>query len=473
MMNKIALAESDEEILDCFSVMAELRPHVSKNEFLPTVKRLTENAGFQMAYLTDGEIKAVAGFRISEWLAGGKYMEIEDLAAKNGERSKGYGGELFDWLVEYAGRFGHRACARRFVLHTARTARQLGNRRRAVCLLAFSGNRQLRQMKISLRRTNESDLDFVLGAEQAAENRVFVSVWTREQHRAAFETEDLSHLVIENADGKRIGYIILTGLADANRSISLKRIVVTEKDQGYGKHALRETKKLAFKELKAHRLWLDVKEHNKRARHIYEAEGFIAEGILRECLKTENGYESLVVMSMLRGEYESKFQKVELRLQIAMPEDSEAIVAVLTEAFAEHKSSYTPQAYAATVPTVNDIKKRFSEGKIWIALNNKRIVGTVSVVPKKDSLYIRSMAILPEARGNRIGERLLEKIEDYAVAHDYRKLFLNTTPFLDRAIRLYKKFGFVRCGSDDLFGTQLLMMEKSLESESSTREVKD
>jgi GNAT superfamily N-acetyltransferase len=103
MMNKIALAESDEEILNCFSVMAELRPHVSKNEFLPTVKRLTENAGLQMAYLTDGEIKAVAGFRISEWLAGGKYMEIEDLAAKNGERSKGYGGELFDWLVEYAG----------------------------------------------------------------------------------------------------------------------------------------------------------------------------------------------------------------------------------------------------------------------------------------------------------------------------------------------------------------------------------
>lgn len=55
-----------------------------------------------MVYLQDGEIKAVAGFRISEWLAGGKYLEIEDLVAKSGERSKGYGGELFDWLVEYA-----------------------------------------------------------------------------------------------------------------------------------------------------------------------------------------------------------------------------------------------------------------------------------------------------------------------------------------------------------------------------------
>ncbi len=83
-------------------MIAELRPHILPEEFLPLVKRLTEIARFQLAYLTDSEIKAVAGFRISEWLAGGKYLEIEDLVAKSDERSKGYGGELFDWLVEHA-----------------------------------------------------------------------------------------------------------------------------------------------------------------------------------------------------------------------------------------------------------------------------------------------------------------------------------------------------------------------------------
>ncbi len=324
-------------------------------------------------------------------------------------------------------------------------------------------------MKIRLRRTNESDLDFVFGAEQSAENCAFVGEWTREQHRAASETEDLSHLVVENADGKRVGYIILAGLANTNESIELRRIVVTEKDKGYGKCALREIKKLAFEKLKARRLWLDVKEHNERARHIYEAEGFTMEGVLRECLKTEVGYESLVVMSMLRSEYKCRVQIEQPRLRIAMPEDSEAITSVLAKSFAEHKSSYTPQAYAATVPTIEEIRERFGEGEIWIALNNGEIVGTVSVVPKKDSLYIRSMAITPEARENRIGERLLNKVQNYAVAHDYRKLSLSTTPFLNRAIRLYEKFGFVFQGSDDLFGTPLLTMEKSLESESSRR----
>ena len=82
--------------------MAELRPHIKRSEFMSTVKRLAEIAGYRLAYLTDGGVKAVAGFRISEWLAGGKYLEIEDLVAISGERSKGYGGELFDWLVKYA-----------------------------------------------------------------------------------------------------------------------------------------------------------------------------------------------------------------------------------------------------------------------------------------------------------------------------------------------------------------------------------
>lgn len=102
MNNRINIAANVQEILNCYSVMAELRPHIQREEFLPIVNRLNKLAGFQLAYLQDGDVKAVAGFRVSEWLAGGRYLEIEDLVAKSVERSKGYGGELFDWLVDYA-----------------------------------------------------------------------------------------------------------------------------------------------------------------------------------------------------------------------------------------------------------------------------------------------------------------------------------------------------------------------------------
>ena len=102
----IAIAETDSEIEECYTVMAELRPRFTREDFLPTVKRLTAKTDFRLVYLKDEEVKAVGGFRIAEWLAGGKYLEIEDLVSKDGERSKGYGGALFDWLVEHAKREG-------------------------------------------------------------------------------------------------------------------------------------------------------------------------------------------------------------------------------------------------------------------------------------------------------------------------------------------------------------------------------
>lgn len=103
-MHKIALAKSDEEIAGCFSAMSELRPHLRAEDFLPRIKNLAQTTGLQLAFLHDeGEVKSVAGLRIGEWLAvEGKYLEIEDLVTKSGARSKGYGGELFDWLVAHA-----------------------------------------------------------------------------------------------------------------------------------------------------------------------------------------------------------------------------------------------------------------------------------------------------------------------------------------------------------------------------------
>jgi RimJ/RimL family protein N-acetyltransferase len=65
-------------------------------------------------------------------------------------------------------------------------------------------------------------------------------------------------------------------------------------------------------------------------------------------------------------------------------------------------------------------------------------------------------------RGQRIGQRLLTQVEHYAFTKGYRRLFLSTTPFLNRAIRLYEGSGFVRNGVDDLHGTPLITMEKYL-----------
>ena len=102
MTQHIALAREDREIYSCYPVMTELRAQLQEDEFLQRVKRQAEVADYKLAYLVDGEVKAVAGFRISECLAWGKFLYVDDFVAKSGERSKGYGTALFNWLVEYA-----------------------------------------------------------------------------------------------------------------------------------------------------------------------------------------------------------------------------------------------------------------------------------------------------------------------------------------------------------------------------------
>src|SRR5213082_80266 len=79
------------------------------------------------------------------------------------------------------------------------------------------------------------------------------------------------------------------------------------------------------------------------------------------------------------------------------------ISSVLYASFVEYESSYTAEAFAATTSTRDQIQHRMSEGQMWVALQGDNIVGTVSVVPKSEVVYIRGMAILPTARGQRIG----------------------------------------------------------------------
>lgn len=157
-------------------------------------------------------------------------------------------------------------------------------------------------MSLKLRLTTENDLPFVLETEQAAAKERFVTAETIESHKDYLTDSDIRHLIIE-ANGQAVGYAILTGLNDENENIEFRRIVIAEKGKGYGRSALRLIKKQVFEDLGAHRLWLDVKDFNERARRLYESENFTTEGIWREYLKTKTGRESLVFMSILRGEY--------------------------------------------------------------------------------------------------------------------------------------------------------------------------
>lgn len=156
--------------------------------------------------------------------------------------------------------------------------------------------------RVILRKTTEIDLEYILIVER--EHDEYVGQWSREEHIKAQENPDLLHLLIEEKDSKKnLGYVIIAGIQDPNRSIELRRLVITEKKKGNGKETLVLIKKYFFEELKRHRLWLDVRLHNSRAQNLYLSQGFVQEGILRDCILKNGKFESLILMSILESEY--------------------------------------------------------------------------------------------------------------------------------------------------------------------------
>lgn len=157
---------------------------------------------------------------------------------------------------------------------------------------------------VRLRPTLLSDLDFVISVEADQRNLPFITPWERAQHESAVRFPDFRHFIVDAGGGPSgDGFVILQGCRNPHASVELKRLVLQRKGEGLGRQCVRLLKRMAFRDLRAHRFWLDVKSLNTRALALYASEGFVEEGRLRESVRAGDGFDSLVVMSLLDREY--------------------------------------------------------------------------------------------------------------------------------------------------------------------------
>ncbi|HEY3296770.1 MAG TPA: GNAT family N-acetyltransferase [bacterium] len=101
----ISIAITEAQIRRAFPVMQQLRPHLDEEGFVQQVMRQQERFGYVLAVNeSEGIVRAVAGFRIGEFLAWGKILYVDDLVADEAVQGGGYANQLFDWLVDFARR---------------------------------------------------------------------------------------------------------------------------------------------------------------------------------------------------------------------------------------------------------------------------------------------------------------------------------------------------------------------------------
>lgn len=123
----IKVPASDADIRACFPVMRELRPAYTEEQFLAQVRRQMANDRFKLACVElekplGLEVQSVAGFRMGECLAWGRFMYVDDLVTRESARSTGCGAKLLHWLIAHArengcGQFHLDSGVQRFAAH--------------------------------------------------------------------------------------------------------------------------------------------------------------------------------------------------------------------------------------------------------------------------------------------------------------------------------------------------------------------
>jgi RimJ/RimL family protein N-acetyltransferase len=79
--------------------------------------------------------------------------------------------------------------------------------------------------------------------------------------------------------------------------------------RGLGRRAMRLMLGHGFRVLNLERIYLYVVDYNDAARKLYESYGFVHEGRLRRQIALDGHYHDLLVMGLLRDEYEALERK--------------------------------------------------------------------------------------------------------------------------------------------------------------------
>jgi len=136
--------------------------------------------------------------------------------------------------------------------------------------------------------------------------------------------------------------------------------------------------------------------------------------------------------------------------------DGEAIAACLAAAFAPYSNRYTPAGFTDTVLDPRLVQHRLREMCVFVAVSKGNMVGTVACLASGEEGHLQGMAVLPNWRGSGVASALLEAAEAEIRNQHCKRLTLDTTEPLARAMRFYARHGFTLSGRvSDFFGMPL------------------
>jgi ribosomal protein S18 acetylase RimI-like enzyme len=147
-----------------------------------------------------------------------------------------------------------------------------------------------------------------------------------------------------------------------------------------------------------------------------------------------------------------------VRIRAARRSDVPGIVRCLRLAFRPFRDEYTSRAYADTTLSLETARARLASMHVRVAVTGtSRVVGTFAWALDAPGVgHLRGMAVEPARHGTGLASELLERALRELADAGARRVTLDTTAPLARAVRFYEKNGFRRTGRvRDFYGMPL------------------
>jgi len=160
---------------------------------------------------------------------------------------------------------------------------------------------------ITLRALEPEDLELLykwendshlweVGNTRAPYSKYALKQYIQQSEIDIYDSKQLRLMIVSTATGQTVGTVDLFNLDIHHSRIALGLYVdKAYQGKGYAKASLKLVEEYVFNFLKLNQLYCEIAENNDASRKMFENEGYESNGILKNWIKSTNGFVNIIV----------------------------------------------------------------------------------------------------------------------------------------------------------------------------------